>query len=78
VSFQIGSYFWVLLTELLALVWEPEKQNERLIVMTTRLFGWGIRYVSPEIGMRSVSRFMLPKNSFRMLDIVEITFFGCW
>ncbi len=46
--------------------------------MTTRLFGWGIRYVSPEIGMRSVSRFMLPKNSFRMLDIVEITFFGCW
>ncbi len=42
---QIGRYFWVMLTELLKLVWEPEKQNERLIVMTTNLFGWGIRCV---------------------------------
>ncbi len=32
-----------MLTELLDLLWEPEKQNERLIVMTTRLFDWGIR-----------------------------------
>ncbi len=40
---QIGRYFWVMLDELLNLLWEPEKQNERLIVMTTRLFAWGIR-----------------------------------
>jgi hypothetical protein len=32
-----------MISELLALLWEPETQNERLIVMTTRLFAWGIR-----------------------------------
>jgi len=42
-SDAIGRYFWVMMTELLVLLWEPEKQNERLIVMTTRLHGWGIR-----------------------------------
>ena len=42
-SDAIGRYFWVMLTELLTLLWDPEKQNERLIVMTTRLFHWGIR-----------------------------------
>uniref|UniRef100_A0A6U4YXK8 Globin domain-containing protein n=1 Tax=Hemiselmis andersenii TaxID=464988 RepID=A0A6U4YXK8_HEMAN len=42
-SDAIGRYFWVMLTELLNLLWDPEKQNERLIVMTTKLFEWGIR-----------------------------------
>uniref|UniRef100_A0A7S1E185 Globin domain-containing protein n=1 Tax=Hemiselmis andersenii TaxID=464988 RepID=A0A7S1E185_HEMAN len=42
-SDAIGRHFWVMLTELLELLWEPEKQHERLIVTTTMLFQWGIR-----------------------------------
>jgi hemoglobin-like flavoprotein len=42
-SDAIGRYFWTMLSELLTLLWEPEQQNERMIVMTTHLFHWGIR-----------------------------------
>ena len=42
-AIALGHHFWDMLSRLLDLLWEPEKQNEVLIVMTTRLFHWGIR-----------------------------------
>mmetsp|Transcript_48663 Transcript_48663/g.99363 ORF Transcript_48663/g.99363 Transcript_48663/m.99363 type:complete len:1196 (+) Transcript_48663:44-3631(+) len=40
---NIGTQFWNMLTSLLDLMWQPERQNEKLIVMTTLFFECGIR-----------------------------------
>mmetsp|Transcript_34261 Transcript_34261/g.84253 ORF Transcript_34261/g.84253 Transcript_34261/m.84253 type:complete len:954 (+) Transcript_34261:1476-4337(+) len=39
----IGKKFWEMITELLDQLWEPERMNERIIIMTTRLYAVGIR-----------------------------------
>jgi len=39
----IGTQFWEMLTVILDLLWEPERQNEQLILMTTRFYKCGIR-----------------------------------
>jgi len=40
---NVGSQFWEFLTKVLELLWEPERQNEQLILMTTRFYKCGIR-----------------------------------
>jgi len=47
----IGNQFWEMLTETLDLLWEPEQQNEKLVIMTTNFFNCGIREAHlPTIG----------------------------
>mmetsp|Transcript_34262 Transcript_34262/g.84266 ORF Transcript_34262/g.84266 Transcript_34262/m.84266 type:complete len:959 (+) Transcript_34262:1476-4352(+) len=39
----IGKKFWEMITDMLAVLWEPERMNEKIIVQTTRLYALGIR-----------------------------------
>jgi hemoglobin-like flavoprotein len=57
-ALALGKHFWDMLSRLLDLLWEPEKQNEVLIVMTTRLFHWGIRSSHLDTIGTSLSRTM--------------------
>ena len=40
---NIGAQFWAMLSLLLDLMWQPERQNEKLIVMAKKFFEVGIR-----------------------------------